>query len=147
MTQGTLNRQYYKRIGRCPRCNGRNKLMGGEQNCPECQVKAYEASLKRDKEHYNKVHATWAKNAYKERKEKGLCVRCGKHKPIDGELRCSTCKNKDTSARLSREFHLTRFERGLCRWCDNPVEKGFKVCEYHHQMNIEKCKKSKRATA
>ena len=63
MTQGTLNRRYYKRIGRCPRCNGRNILMNGEQNCPECQIKSYEASLKRDKAHYNKTHREWSKRA------------------------------------------------------------------------------------
>lgn len=143
MTQGTLNRRYYKSIGRCPRCNGKNKLMEGENVCPDCQVKAYEQSLKRDKEHYNKMHREWEKKRYEKRKENGLCTRCGKHKPKEGQLRCEYCIAKYSASRDIKDYHLSRFERGLCRWCDNPVENGYRVCEYHHQMQIEKSRKSK----
>ena len=140
MTQSTLNRHYYKRIGRCPRCNGRNKLMVGENVCPECSVKQYEQSLKRDKDHYNKVHREWSKKSYADCKEQGVCVRCRKKKATIG-TRCATCYERDNSARLKREYKPSRFERGLCRWGDNPIEEGFKVCEYHHQIQIERARK------
>lgn len=141
MTQGTLNRRYYKSIGYCPRCNGSNKLMPGENNCPECAAKEYAYSLKRNKKHYNEVHARWSKTTYQKRKELGLCTRCGKHPPKEGQLRCVFCINKDSKARYKREIHLSRYERGICRWCDRPIEDGYKVCEYHHQMNIQKGQK------
>lgn len=142
MTQKTLNRHYYKRIGRCPYC-GREKLYGEEKSCPECRAKSSAYSMRRDRIKYNKNHADWSRKTYEERKQQGICIRCGKHKAKEGQCRCEYCIAKDTRARQTREFHLSRFERGLCRWCDNPVEEGFKVCEYHHQMNIEKARKGK----
>ena len=141
MTQSTLNRRYYKRIGYCPRCNGKNRLYGDENSCPECRAKDAEQALKRDKTHYNKLHNEWSKRIYQERKVKGLCTRCGKRKPKIGQLRCEYCIIKDSATRQARDYHLSRFERGLCRWCDNPVEDGYRVCQYHHQMQIEKSHK------
>ena len=139
MTQQTLNRHYYKRIGICPYCR-RNKLYGEEGSCPECRAKNTEYKRKKDKKHYNRVHAEWSMT-YNDRKEKGICVRCGKRNAKEGYVRCERCMKKDEAARHSRNFHLSRYERGLCRWCDNPVEDGYRVCEYHHQMNIERARK------
>lgn len=140
MTQATLNKHYYKRIGICPYCR-RNKLFGEEKSCPECRAKATELSSKRDKIRYNKNHADWSRKVYQERKLKGICVRCGKRKANKGYVRCEYCRIKDEAARQIRDYHLSRYERGLCRWCDNPIENGYKVCEYHHQMNIDKARK------
>ena len=143
MTQATLNRRYYKRIGYCPRCNGKNKLFGDEKSCPECRARETERTLKaRDAKRYNKYHAKWSKNTYYSRKEKGLCTRCGKYPAKKGQLRCEYCIIKDSATRQIREYQLSRFERGLCRWCDNPVEPGYKVCEFHHQQNIERAVKA-----
>lgn len=140
MTQQTMNKHYYIKIGICPHCH-KNRLFGEEKSCPECRAKSTEYALKRNRIEYNKNHAEWARKTYVERKSKGICVRCGKRRAINGETRCSICKGKDETTRNIRDSHLSRFERGLCRWCDNPVEKGFKVCEYHRLMNAAKSKK------
>lgn len=140
MTQQTLNKHYYKHIGICPNCR-RERLIGDEKSCPECRAKAYAYRLKRDRDRYNQVHAIWSKKTYADRKAKGLCTRCGKRKAKQGQFRCEYCISKDSETRRIRNCHLSRYERGVCRWCDNPIEKGFKVCEYHHMMNATKSKK------
>ena len=140
MTQQTINKHYYKRIGVCPYCH-KNRLFGEEKSCPECRAKSTEYSRKRDRISYNKTHAEWSKKTYEERKSKGICTRCGKRKAKPGQLRCEFCIKKADESRRVRDWHLSRFERGLCRWCDNPIEPGYKVCEFHHKMNIEKSRK------
>lgn len=137
MTQQGLNKRYYKRIGRCPYCL-KEKIYGDEKSCPECRAKNAEYSKKRDRVHYNKVHAEWSKKVYEERKSKGLCVRCGKNRAKEGQCRCEACIAKDSKSRSIRTWHLSRYERGLCRFCNNPLEPGYKVCKYHHQQCIEK---------
>lgn len=142
MTQQAINKRYYKRIGYCPKCNGKNKLLEGENCCPDCASKQYAYSLKRDRNHYNEVHKEWSRKAYQKAKEEGICVRCLKRK-ADYGARCSICAMKMAESRRIRKHKESRFERGLCRWCDNPVEEGYKVCEYHHQVQIERAKRSK----
>ena len=36
-----------------------------------------------------------------------------------------------------------RYKQGLCYFCDNPIKDGYKVCEMHYRMNIEKANSSK----
>lgn len=131
---------FYQSIGICPKCT-KHKLFGDEKACPECRAKYTQYSKNRDREHYNEVHSNWARRVYQERKEQGICTRCGKRKAKQGQYRCELCIAKDLKTRQIRDWHLSRYERGLCRWCDNPVEPGYKVCEYHHQMNINKGQK------
>jgi hypothetical protein len=42
-----------------------------------------------------------------------------------------------------REAKKSYRQEGICRFCDNPVEEGLKVCEYHHKELIEKGKKGR----
>lgn len=103
MTQDTVYMHYYKSIGYCPRCRGKNKLMGDEKNCPECRAKSYAQYLKRDKEKAREYLREWNKRKYHERKEQGICVRCGKRKAQHGIVRCALCNAKDTDTRHTRE--------------------------------------------
>lgn len=141
-----LERVYYQKNHVCPRCR-KNSIIGDEKICLECAAKENEKTMrKRDKEHYNKIHREWSKKEYKRRKENGICTRCGKRKPDHGFLKCGICRNKETEKRRIKYMKPDRKERveqGLCYFCDNPIKPGYKICENHYQLNVEKARSHK----
>lgn len=140
------HRQWYLSHKICPRC-GKNDLMGDETICPECRAKSVNNSLKnREKDEYNVYQRNWSKSTYQKRKESGICTRCGKRKATQGLTTCAMCRARDNETRRIRKGFSDRSDRskiGLCYFCDNPVKKGYKVCEKHYQMNIEKAEKGR----
>ena len=143
-------RIFYQGIGICPKCH-KNRLFGDEKSCLECKADdANRKALSRDSDRsgYNLYMRNYKKIMYEERKKNKICATCGKRKVESGYATCDVCRLKRLNKRRIKNYKpLTRFERGLCRFCDNPVEDGYKVCEYHHKMNIEKGnnEKSKKA--
>lgn len=138
-------------IGICPRCQ-KVRLYGDEKVCPECNAYAYEhimqaRATEEGRLHYNEVHSKWAKNEHQRRIEQGICTRCGKRKSDYGYKTCGICRAKDNRTRLLREPHKPnrseRYKQGLCYFCDNPIKDGYKVCEKHYQMNVEKANSGK----
>ena len=87
------------------------------------------------------------KEENQKRIEKGLCTRCGKRNADSGYKTCGICRAKDGEKRRIRNYksekRSDRTKRGLCYFCDNPVEEGFKVCKKHRKMNIEKSRSDK----
>ena len=76
-----------------------------------------------------------------------MCTRCGKRKATEGMSTCASCRVRDNETRTVRVGTHDRSERaenGICYFCDNPVKKGYKVCEKHYQMNIEKAAKGRK---
>ena len=144
------HRQWYLSHKICPRC-GKNDLMGDETICPECRAKSVNNSLKnREKDEYNVYQRNWSKSTYQKRKESGICTRCGKRKATQGLTTCAMCRARDNETRRIRKGFSDRSDRskiGLCYFCDNPVKKGYKVCEKHYQMNIEKAEKGSQTQA
>lgn len=144
------HRQWYLSHKICPRC-GKNDLMGDETICPECRAKSVNNSLKnREKDEYNVYQRNWSKSTYQKRKESGICTRCGKRKATQGLTTCAMCRARDNETRRIRKGFSDRSDRskiGLCYFCDNPVKKGYKVCEKHYQMNIEKAEKGRQTQA
>lgn len=144
------HRQWYLSHKICPRC-GKNDLMGDETICPECRAKSVNNSLKnREKDEYNVYQRNWSKSTYQKRKESGICTRCGKRKATQGLTTCAMCRARDNETRRMRKGFSDRSDRskiGLCYFCDNPVKKGYKVCEKHYQMNIEKAEKGRQTRA
>ena len=145
-------RAFYVSIGLCPRC-GKSRLFGEEKTCPECRLKATELNRKYRREHSEKVREyinKYHKSLYHQRKEAGMCVRCGKRKPLYNDLRCGICKEKMTLRRQERRVRdgrLTRKERleqGFCYFCGAETVSGMKVCEKHRQVCIENGNKSSR---
>lgn len=70
------------------------------------------------------------------------------------ETICPECRAKSVNNSLKNrekdEYNV--YQRnwskiGLCYFCDNPVKKGYKVCEKHYQMNIEKAEKGRQTQA
>lgn len=145
-------RAFYVSVGLCPRC-GNNKLFGDERNCPECSAKAQEYNERYKTEHPEKVRQNtnaYHRSVYQQRKEAGLCVRCGKRMPLHNDLRCGICKEKmdlRKQERRMRNGKLTRKERleqGLCYFCGAETVPGLKVCEKHRQVCAENGNKSDR---
>lgn len=138
-------RSWYKTHGICPRC-GKNDLFGDEKICIECTANEYAMTMKsRDrlgKEHYNQTHREWANKEQARRLEAGVCVRCGKRSPDHGYKTCGICRYKISRSRkkVEKPSREERFEMGLCCFCDNPVKAGYKVCEDHYRMNVEKAR-------
>lgn len=138
-------RHWYQRHGICPRCR-KNDLFGDEKVCPECSAKGYVNTMRSrerlGKKHYNNKHNEWARKEHQRRIEQGICTRCGKRKADNGYKTCGICREKDNSTRKIRlgekPDRNERYKQGLCYFCDNKVKDGYKVCEKHYQMNIQK---------
>ena len=140
-------RQWYLSHKICPRC-GKNDLMGDEIVCPECRARNTNNVLtKRNRSKYNTYHNEWSKITYQNRKKQGMCTRCGKRKATEGMTTCALCRARDNETRIARVGTHDRSERtenGTCYFCDNPVKKGYKVCEKHYQMNVENAEKGRK---
>lgn len=129
------------KMGICPKCR-KNPISGYSKMCEECREKFYD---------YEDTHGiTRIKSANQVAKEKGLCIKCGARKPVQGKTKCAICAKKDASR--MREYrkrksgcYIERCERysyGLCWFCGKPVAPGYKVCEEHREM-CERISKSK----
>ena len=142
-------RNWYQTHGICPRCR-KNKLFGDEKTCPECSAKAYEYAMRSrerlGKEYYNMQQAELHKNQHHKRIELGICTRCGKRKADSGYKTCGICRAKTRNykrIKYEKPDRSERWKQGLCYFCDNPIKDGYKVCEKHYQMNVEKSNSSK----
>lgn len=148
-----LDRKYYKEQGICPVCKKVN--IGSSENvCPECSVKRWiyetakrnESDENRDK--YNEQHRIWAGMKYREDKANGICTRCRKRKATGGYFTCGVCRSKDRGRKLAKEVNKVskreyREKNELCYFCDEPRKPGYKLCERHYQMNIDKANSQK----
>ena len=140
--QNSYNKETRKalsELGICPQCR-KNKLYGDEKNCVECRAKSAEQVSKlRDKnrEHYNEMQRTRAKERYQKDKENGICTRCRKRKADPGYSTCAFCRETMRRARVKMPERTGRYEQGLCFFCDNPIKPGYKVCEMHYQQRVK----------
>ena len=142
-------RHWYQNHGICPQCRN-NNLFGDEKVCPECSAKAYEYAMRSrerlGKEHYNLQQAELHKNQHYKRIELGICTRCGKREADSGYKTCGICRAKTRNykrIKYGKPSRSERWKQGLCYFCDNPIKDGYKVCEKHYQMNVEKSNSSK----
>lgn len=140
-------RRVLQQNGICPRC-GKNRIIGDEKQCLECNAKAYEYNINfYTREERNKQHAAWSKRTHHEMIEKGICTRCRKRKADNGFKTCGICRAKIRQYKRNKsKCKITLSERylhGLCYFCDNPVKAGYKVCEEHYQKNLEYARSEK----
>lgn len=97
------SRRFFTSIGMCPRC-GKNELFGDEKRCPECRAK----SNKYDYERYHKSSRRLeqkklsANRLYHERKEQGICVKCGTRKADTNHVTCTWCRKKENAKAVER---------------------------------------------
>lgn len=75
-----------------------------------------------------------------------ICPRCGKRKADYGFKTCGICREKIRNQKKRLTFSNKRDNRvknGLCFFCDSPVKEGYKVCEKHYEMNVQKARSKK----
>lgn len=143
-------RKFYIVNGVCPRCH-KNSLVGSEKVCVECKahatnlVEAKRHSSQENIDNYNNYMANYQRQMYAQRKEQGICTRCGKRKITDKRYyTCELCRHRLADSRrikANKETGKDRVAKGLCYWCGEPQKQGYKVCEKHYQMNVEKSHK------
>ena len=138
------DRKWYIENGICPVCRD-NFLFGDEKVCLECGASKYAETMKSrerlGREHYNKLHKEWSKRTHHEMIQKGICTRCRKRKVDYGYKTCGVCREKIRNykrIKYGKPDRSERYKQGLCYFCDNPIKDGYKVCEKHYQMNVEK---------
>ena len=142
-------REYYKRIGICPKCKKR-KAFGNYVHCAECLEEIRINNLKYDdrRPEYEKRHNENKKIQYRQRKQDGICVMCGKKKANLG-VYCSECHCKRLSRRRDREktgreygeAFRERMRMGLCMYCEKPQVNGYRFCEEHLKVRRKVSKK------
>ena len=135
------NREFYRQHGLCTVC-GKNKVFGDERTCPECRAKSKKKPSEEQRIKYNEKFKEYSRSLYADRKEKGICTRCGKRKAEKGKAKCGICLLKDAKAHR-REFSKQDYtDMGLCYKCGKPVKEGFKLCEECYEDNIKNLKKA-----
>lgn len=138
-------KKWYTEHKICPRC-GKNDLYGEEKRCPECKAREAELKIKSieklGREKYNIQHAEYSRELHKRRIEQGLCTRCGKRKADKGFKTCLLCRGKINNYRRGKGEYKTprseRYKQGKCYFCNNAIKQGYKVCEEHYLMNVQK---------
>ena len=134
------NRIWFKEHGICPRCH-KAPIMGYEKVCVECKAYSTNRILKKrenNKEKYNEYMSNYQREQTRKRRELGICTRCGKNKTDGVHAMCAICRTKKQTGTNGTDNGKQRVKNGLCYWCGQPVKQGYKVCEKHYQMNIQK---------
>ena len=115
--------------------------MPGRTKCEECSLKEAEKKKRyreRDKSRCLSRKKRLEKSTYAIRREKGLCVRCGKASRYNGNLTCIDCTLKSSREKKEkRRRKKTDFRDGLCACCNNPVVPEHKLCEEHYRPRAE----------
>lgn len=102
---------YLRSIGFCTFC-GKNKVVDeGHSYCSSCRAyfrELYQSrkekckSWRENRSEKAKAEERARKRAYsakryRERKEKGLCISCGKYRAMNGLVRCMICNDKENA--------------------------------------------------
>lgn len=135
---------WYKDHHICPQC-GSNRAAPHRVRCEVCLAKNAESSRKqREKNNENTrtrirtKHRIYLSDLRKSRKEKGLCIWCGKPQIATSTCFCLDCKIKNQRNNDKRKSGIERSERpayGLCYRCGTPISGG-KLCEKCLQESI-----------
>lgn len=116
------DRDFLIGVGICPQCRKR-PLEPNRKMCYEC------LGRERDRYHARKAGGSLQKKlirnnerkmtVYYERKEAGICTKCGKASAVQGLL-CNRCYMKYRSKQIQNRSDIHRFERpahGMCYIC------------------------------
>lgn len=126
-----------KSLGLC-KCG--KALAIGFASCPDCLEKDrlfQERKRNKDREAYNKKQNEYHRSKYKERKENGLCVVCGRPRGNSPSLECVECRVK--RIKRAKKSYIPRSERvgsDLCYHCGKPVIDGMKVCAECYERDM-----------
>lgn len=137
------NYSYWKRIKICVRC-GKNKAEPGKVFCYECAGKEQDEYYKKEKTDIERERERDRKRKLRsQRKESGLCPKCGKYPSISG----GTCKKCRAYMRMYRDSHRNGLPRsewrsyGICYNCGkNKAITGKGVCQSCYNVRMEAIK-------
>ena len=134
-------REWYIANGICPHC-GQRELQEGYKLCLICRTEANERRREKRREQGQTPEQLQAQRERNhalraERKAKGLCPRCGKHKPEAGYVNCKYCRAKTASAKrreYRREGKISQEQRLSGYYCyhctaELPEWRGSKLCD------------------
>lgn len=144
----TSNYQFYKQRGICPYCK-KEKPEPGKVACRSCIDKQkHRAENMTPEERARKKARTreLVKLRYKQKKDTGICVMCGKVPATPGRTYCAKCAEQrkkyyyvptpETAEKYretARTYNKARYERrkaaGLCTRCGAPAAPGKTNCE------------------
>lgn len=137
-------KDFCREIGVCTTCN-KNKAAPNHVQCADClykqtlyRMKYKPAKEKKEKYIRNKSEAR--KIQYEQRKEDGLCVRCGRKILDKRYVVCHICRN-EMSKRKREQYAEThemksKYDRNACRICGKQVVQGKRYCKEHYQDKL-----------
>ena len=135
--------EWLTEMGLCHKCR-KNKAAPNRKFCFGCLDKIREYNAKRYNKEAAKEYRSRRREIYREKKEKGICVRCNK-KATHGmycyehylkEHRKSS-ERADNAKRERHERGLIPEERkanGLCLWCGKKAVNGTNACKKHSMI-------------
>lgn len=128
-----------KKYNYCVQCGKQDAYtLNGRARCFECQTK--QNQYRQSHPEYNENHKELNKKRYLERKEKGLCTRCG-NEAEKGKTKCKKCLLKDRINHKNNSNSIGRTlanDLGLCVNClKEPQLKGHKLCENCYERALK----------
>lgn len=151
-------RAWYREHERCADCGKKDAYtMAGRYRCYECAWRKHE----RDTGHRDRVEENErARDLRAERREKGLCTKCGAKLPDGYEyVMCGSCRARDRARQEKKRRdagtipRAENFAYGLCYICGSPVAKGealysgrpLRLCVRCHKNTIKAGQKGRDA--
>lgn len=127
---------YLKKIHICTNC-GNEESEPNSNLCLECKEKIYSRKKNyyiRNKKEINQKQKKYFKNLYYQRKEKGICTKCGKRKMCKNSTTlCLDCYVKSKRRKDKRwNNDIPRSERvayGLCYICGSKRKEHNTLCD------------------
>lgn len=127
-------------------CCGHQEAEPGITLCLDCNEKKRKYSLAYQKQNCEEIRIKQSENSkkrYYDRKEKGICTKCGKHKIYaKSTIYCIDCYLKEK--RRYQKNGIDRSERpayGLCYQCGKPKEReDISLCNCCHKRSSENMK-------
>lgn len=123
------DREWLKSHGICVMCKKR-MTFNHYTICARCLEKnALRCAEYRER---NKQACNARTRDWKERmKAEGRCTQCGKPNPDAGSrVRCRKCRATQNAWRMVHYVHKVKPD-GECRYCQQPVVDGYRMCEHH----------------
>ena len=136
--------QWYKEHGICVKC-GCEDAVKGKTRCVTCLEKEAEAQRKyraketaEERQKRAERNKVYQRELYRQRKEAGVCVACGKPQSARSTVYCIDHAIKNQRGNNKRKSGIERHERksyGKCYVCNEPVgTKCNSMCDKCYEM-------------
>lgn len=136
-----------RKAGLCVSCGKEDAFtMIGRRYCADCSEKRNETKRKywKNNENYREAQINKKRKIYEERKNNGICVRCGKRK-VNGFAQCDYCRASQRRA-WDRDRKKPRGGDGICYSCNKEKAiEGKKLCERCYNDRLKNCEKARKA--